>query len=84
MTLKGAFRETQIEVFNREAQRVHDDAFWKDWNDTEKGSKEATTLEFERSDFAKKLEAQGITVDTFLANVRRFLEMLYTLKSIDR
>jgi phosphatidylserine/phosphatidylglycerophosphate/cardiolipin synthase-like enzyme len=84
MTMKGAFRETQLEVFNREAQRVHDEAFWKDWNDQEKGSEEASTAGFERSDFAKKLVERGITVEIFLSNVRRFLETLYTLKSIDR
>jgi phosphatidylserine/phosphatidylglycerophosphate/cardiolipin synthase-like enzyme len=84
MTMRGAFRETQVEVFNLQAQETHDSLFWKNWNDQSQGTKIANFDDFINSPAGKSMKDNNITVDEFISYVRGFMEMLYTVKTIER
>ncbi len=83
MTMLGGFRETQVEVFNAEAQKQHDTLFWRRWNDREKGSEEASLEILQRSKFAEQITQEGMTIPGMLSFSRNFLDMAYSLTTIE-
>lgn len=83
LTMKGGFRESQVEVIDLKASREHDLLFWKNWNDPQE-SREATFAEFNASDFGKKIKEQGFTTELFMSYVAEMMEAIYAMKPLAR
>lgn len=75
-TMYGAFREQQLDVFDVDGTKVHDDAFMAEWND------DAQTRPFGGFDFAvpyglKGANGQPLTSAQFIGLTRNLVSILF-------
>lgn len=83
LTMKGGFRELQVETFSATAARDHDAYFWLLWNNPRE-SRTASFVEFDGAPIGQKIRDQGLTTQQFMKYVTEILNTLYAMKPISR
>jgi len=75
-TMYGAFREAQLDVYDAQAVKVHDDVFYEYWNNPEL-SHPFEKFDFEVPEGLKGPDGKVLTPAEFVVTIRNILSILY-------